>query len=155
MPSSAAASPIAPWPPQPWTWTSTKPGARSGPSIASSFSLDGGDPAVLDAERAGRDPVVEDQPAADRRSRSSRRPRCAGAEVASGSVARSPARGCSAPWIAAPIAPAHVPSSAVTTSTSSSDVVWTRRRSSARIGLEEQVAGRRDRRRRSRPGPAR
>ena len=36
------------------------------------------------------------------------------------------------------------PSSAVTISISSSDVVWTRRRSSSRIGLEQQVAGRGD-----------
>ena len=28
IPSSAARSPMASWPPQPWTWTSTNPGAR-------------------------------------------------------------------------------------------------------------------------------
>ena len=40
----------------------------------------------------------------------------------------------SAPWTAAPIAPAQTPSSAGTSSTASSDVVWTRAASSSRIG---------------------
>ncbi len=35
MPSRAAASPMASWPPQPWTWTSTNPGAIRGPRGAS------------------------------------------------------------------------------------------------------------------------
>ena len=66
MPSSAAASPIASWPPQPWTWTSTKPGARYGPSavrLASSSSTAAIAPSSI-VIAAGRDPVVEDQPAA-------------------------------------------------------------------------------------------
>src|SRR4051794_2219477 len=52
--------------------------------------------------------------------------------AADGSV--PPRSAASNPWIAAPIAPAHVPSCAVTISTSASDVVWTRRVSSAWIG---------------------
>ena len=47
-------------------------------------------------------------------------------------TARSAAR--SAPWTAAPIAPAQTPSSAATTVTASSDVVFTRTASSSRIG---------------------
>ena len=35
MPSRAARSPIASWPPQPWTWTSTNPGATTGLSGSS------------------------------------------------------------------------------------------------------------------------
>ena len=84
---------------------------------------------------------------ARRRDRSSRtsRPRIVSVIGGSPSPLRSPRRASlSAPWIAAPIAPAQIPSSAMTTSTSSSDVVWTRRRSSARIGLQQQVAGRGD-----------
>ena len=56
----------------------------------------------------------------------------------------SRAAAASAPWIAAPIEPAQVPSSAGTTSTSSSDVVWTRRRSSSRIGSSSRSNGDRD-----------
>ena len=49
-------------------------------------------------------------------------------------AAPSAAAACSAPCTAAPMAPAHVPSSAATTVTPSSEVVLTRSRSSARIG---------------------
>jgi hypothetical protein len=38
MPSRPAASPIASWPPQPWTWTSTNPGAKYGRSSPASPS---------------------------------------------------------------------------------------------------------------------
>ena len=128
-------SPIASWPPQPWTWTSTKPGARYGRALgarlATAAELDRRliEPSSMSIT-AGLDAIVEDQrdratvPALRHRSIGTPSPR-----------RRGPPR---------PIAPAQVPSSAVTTSTASSEVVRTRRRISARIGLEQQVAGRRD-----------
>ena len=67
----------------------------------------------------------------------------AAADLARGATAAA-AGAASAPWTAAPIAPAHVPSSAVTISTSSSDVVRTRRRDLGADRVEQQVAGRRD-----------
>ena len=65
MPSSAAVSPIASWPPQPWTWTSTKPGVTSGPPAAAGSCSTADDPAVRDLDPARFDPVLEDEPAAD------------------------------------------------------------------------------------------
>ena len=63
-------------------------------------------------------------------------------------LGRGPDGGRSAPCTAAPIAPAHVPSSAATTVTGSSDVVRTRRRSSARIGSNRRSPAAATRRRR-------
>ena len=63
MPSSAARSPIASWPPQPWTWTSTNPGARYGPSSSASAST---------TTAAIRPSSIVIRPAATRSSRTSR-----------------------------------------------------------------------------------
>ena len=71
IPSSAARPPIASWPPPPWTWTSTKPGAMYGrrrrPRCPVGRRRDRRDDAVLDGDRARLDGVVEDQAARDRR----------------------------------------------------------------------------------------
>ena len=64
MPSSAAASPIASWPPQPWTWTSTKPGAMYGPSSATAPSSR--------STAAIRPSSIVSRPGATRSSRTSR-----------------------------------------------------------------------------------
>ena len=77
---------------------------------------DADDPPVLDADHAGHHPIVEDQPAAGL------------------GHAHEPIVACSAPWIAAPIAPAWTPNSALTRWTASSEVIQTRRRISSRIG---------------------
>ncbi len=55
MPDRASASPVASWPPQPWTWTSMKPGATMGPPRLGLVGLDGRDPAVLDRDPARHD----------------------------------------------------------------------------------------------------
>ena len=85
--------------------------------------------------------------------RSSRTSRPRTVLVAPGVIGRRPRAGqwpdrprsaASAPWMAAPIAPAQTPSSAVTISTSSRDVVVTRFRSSSRIGSRSRSRCRRD-----------
>src|SRR5215218_4791216 len=105
--------------------------------------LDGCDPPIGDGDPAVLDTIVEDEPpdeTGDAVGHTWRSETASG--VSSGrfatapGAARTPTRPAfaSAPWIAAPIEPAHVPSSAGTTSTSARDVVRTRSRSSSRIG---------------------
>ena len=58
---------MASWPPQPWTWTSTNPGAtygRVGDRLVAQVDPD--DPPVGDRDPAVRDPIVEDEPTVDR-----------------------------------------------------------------------------------------
>ena len=57
--------PIASWPPQPWTWTSTKPGAMIGPAASASSSSTSAIRRPRTTSRPGATRSVEDQPAAD------------------------------------------------------------------------------------------
>ena len=125
-------SPIAAWPPQPWTWTSTKPGAINGAARVER-------PTSGSTRRSGR-PSTVIRPPATSLVASTRRPANRLRRHRSAPAHARPAA-CSAPWTAAPIAPAHVPSSARTISTPPRSVVRTRRPSSARMRLEQQVAG--------------
>ena len=91
---------MASWPPQPWTWTSTKPGIDERAARCGGIRLHGGDALPLDDQPSRLDPVRQHQPTLRRRSTPSSR--------------HHPwARACSAPWTAAPMAPAPVPSSAI------------------------------------------
>ena len=68
IPDRASASPVPSWPPQPWTWTSMRPGARSGPAAHAAFpgSVDDvRDPAVLDDQATGNHVVREHEPSLD------------------------------------------------------------------------------------------
>jgi hypothetical protein len=102
----------------------------------SALDVDSADHAVLDGDAAGRDVIVEDEAAVDGLGH-----QALGAADAS-AAADAASRAMCSPWIAAPIAPAHVPSSAVTTVTGSSDVVCTLLQLLVDRG-EHQVGGRR------------
>ncbi len=95
IPSRAAVSPIAEWPPQPWTWRSTNPGATNG-LVRRRVS-----------DRATTSPIrpstIEIRPLATRSSRMSLDPRRPARSGRAGHVTAA----ISAPWIAAPIAPAE------------------------------------------------